>query len=249
VSLLEGRAALVTGGARGIGRAVAERFAAEGAQVLVGDLAHGGASLPFVELDVTDEASLDAAVASAVERFGRLDIVVANAGVLHLGPLAETPLDVWERVLRVNLTGVFLTCRAAARHLVAQGTGGRVIATSSLFGKRGGRGNAAYSASKFGVVGVVEAAAAELAEHGITVNAVCPGQVDTEMMGDVVARFAELRSVTPEAVRADLEDRIPVGRLASTGEVAGVYLFLASELGAYVTGQSIVVDGGQQVGP
>jgi NAD(P)-dependent dehydrogenase (short-subunit alcohol dehydrogenase family) len=249
VSLLAGKAALVTGGARGIGRAVARRFADEGADVLVGDLAAGDRDLPFVELDVSDERSIDAAVAAAVERFGQLDVFVANAGILQLGPLAETELATWERVLGVNLTGVFLTCRAAARHLVAQGTGGRVIATSSLFGRRGGRNNVSYSASKFGVVGVVETAAAELAEHGITVNAVCPGQVDTEMMGDLFTRFGELRGVTPETVREEFEGRIPIGRLASPEEVASVFVFLASDLGSYVTGQSIIVDGGQQVGP
>jgi NAD(P)-dependent dehydrogenase (short-subunit alcohol dehydrogenase family) len=249
VNLLAGKAALVTGGSRGIGLAVAERFAAEGADVLVGDLAMGRADLPFVQLDVTDERSIDAAVATAVARFGRLDVFVANAGILQLGPLAETQLDAWERVLRVNLTGVFLTCRAAARHLVAQGTGGRVIATSSLFGRRGGRNNVAYSASKFGVVGVVETAAAELAEHGITVNAVCPGQVDTEMLGDLFTRFGELRGLTADDIRAEFEGKIPIGRLASTEEVANVFVFLASELGSYVTGQSIIVDGGQQVGP
>ncbi len=249
MNLLAGKAALVTGGSRGIGLAVAERFAAEGAEVLVGDLAVGMTDLPFVQLDVTDERSIDAAVATAVERFGRLDVFVANAGILQLGPLAETQLDAWERVLRVNLTGVFLTCRAAARLLVAQGTGGRVIATSSLFGRRGGRNNVAYSASKFGVVGVVETAAAELAEHGVTVNAVCPGQVDTEMMGDLFTRFGELRGLTADDIRAEFEGKIPIGRLASTGEIANVFVFLASELGSYVTGQSIIVDGGQQVGP
>jgi NAD(P)-dependent dehydrogenase (short-subunit alcohol dehydrogenase family) len=249
VSLLAGKAALVTGGGRGIGLAVAQRFAAEGADVLVGDLEAGAGGLPFVELDVTDERSVEAAVEAAVDRIGHVDIVVANAGILHLGPLAETELDVWERVLRVNLTGVFLTCRAAARHLVVQGTGGRIIATSSLFGRRGGRNNVAYSASKFGVVGIVETAAAELAEHGITVNAVCPGQVNTDMMGGLFLRFAELRGMEPDAVRTEFEANIPIGRLGSPDEIGNVFLFLASELGSYLTGQSIIVDGGQQVGP
>jgi NAD(P)-dependent dehydrogenase (short-subunit alcohol dehydrogenase family) len=249
VSLLTGRAALITGGARGIGLAIGKRFAEEGAEVLVADLASDDCELPAIAVDVTNQQSVDAAVASAVERFGRLDIVVANAGVLYLGPLAETDLEAWQRVLDVNLTGAFLTCRAAARHLIRQGSGGRIIVTSSLFGRRGGRGNAAYSASKFGVIGLVESAAAELAELGVTVNAVCPGQVDTEMIRGVFQRFAELRAVDAETVRLELEARIPVGRLASPNEVADLVVFLASDLANYVTGQSIVIDGGWQVGP
>jgi NAD(P)-dependent dehydrogenase (short-subunit alcohol dehydrogenase family) len=252
--LLDGRVALITGAASGIGRAIAERFADVGARVAVADIdaaaadatAHavGGVSLA---VDVADEASVDAAVAACVAQLGRLDIAVANAGVLHLSRVVETDLGAWRRVLDVNLTGAFLTARAAARRLVAQGEGGRIILTSSLFGTRGGVENAAYSASKFGVVGLAECLAAELAPDGITVNAVCPGQVDTSMMQAFFHDRGALRRVDPDVVRDETVARIPAGRMASAAEVADVFVFLASPMAGYVTGQSLVVDGGMTV--
>jgi NAD(P)-dependent dehydrogenase (short-subunit alcohol dehydrogenase family) len=150
-------------------------------------------------------------------------------------------------VLEVNLTGAFLTCRELGKVLLAQGRGGRVILSSSLFGLRGGRENAAYAATKFGMIGLGQCLAAEWAPHGILVNSVCPGQVDTAMMRQLFVSRAALRGTTPEAVEAEMLAGIPLGRLADPDEIADVYVFLASDLSRYVTAQSLVADGGWQV--
>lgn len=249
--LLHGRCALVTGGARGIGLAVARGLSEHGARVVLADLdgaatEAAAAGLPGeargFALDVTSEAATE-------DLFDRLgaegwapDVVVPNAGILHLEAVDALPADRWEAVLRVNLTGAFLTARAAARRL---SEGGRIILTSSLFGLRGGAQNAAYSASKFGMVGLMQSMAADLAPRGITVNAVAPGQIETEMMDSLVEQ--RLAQGLPDP-RERLRARIPMGRLGRPDEVAGTYVWLASPLARYVTGQTICVDGGWQVG-
>lgn len=247
----------MTGGARGIGLAVAERFCEEGAGVTIGDvrleeaersadrLRSAGYEASAVRIDVTDEASVE----GAAREHGAVDILVANAGLLHLSPVLETGLEDWRRVVDVNLTGAFITCKTFARRMVERGEGGRIVVTSSLFGRRGGRENAAYSASKFGVVGLVESLAAEMAGHGVLVNAVCPGQVRTEMMSRFFEERGGIRNVASGEVEAEVLARIPLGRLGSAREIGDVFVFLASDLSRYVTGQSLVVDGGWTVGP
>lgn len=251
----------MTGGARGIGLAVAERFCEEGARVVLGDiradeteaaaeeLRTAGHSAAATALDVTDEASVEEAARACEETHGGVDVLVANAGLLYLAPVVEMDLKAWERVLAVNLTGAFLTCRAFARRMVERGEGGRIALTSSLFGRRGGRENAAYSASKFGVIGLTESLADELAPHGILVNAVCPGQVATEMMAELFEQRASIRGVEAGWVEDEMIAKIPLGRMASPREIGDIFVFLASPLSGYVTGQSIVVDGGWTVGP
>jgi len=259
--LLAGRTAVVTGAARGIGLTVAQRYAAEGATVLIADVDEAGATTAAaqvtaatgataigVRVDVTDADSVAALGARALEVTGRLDVVVANAGILHIGPALDTPLDAWRRVLEVNLTGTFLTCRELGRVLVDQGTGGRVIISSSLFGVRGGRENATYSSTKFALIGLAQCLAAEWAPHGILVNSVCPGQVDTPMMRQLFADRGRLRGTGPEEAEAQMLAKIPLGRLADPAEIADLYVFLASDLSRYVTGQALVADGGWQVG-
>ena len=254
--LLEGKVAVVTGGARGIGLAVASRYAREGAVVVIADVdgaaaADAAASLPGtghgVRVDVTDEESVAALGDTAIELGGRLDVVVANAGILVQAPALETSLEHWRRALEVNLTGAFVTCRELGRRLVEQGEGGRVVLSSSLFGLRGGRDNAAYSATKFGMIGLAQCLAAEWSGHGVLVNAVCPGQVDTPMMRQLFEDRAGLRGTTPAQEEQRMLAGIPIGRLAAAEEVADVYVFLASDLSSYVTGQAIAVDGGWQV--
>jgi NAD(P)-dependent dehydrogenase (short-subunit alcohol dehydrogenase family) len=161
----------------------------------------------------------------------------------------ELELAQFRRVLDVNLVGAFLTCRAAARQMVQSGTAGRLVVTSSLFGVRGGRGNAAYSASKFGAIGMAQCLAADLAKHNILVNAVCPGQIDTPLLRKTVAEKAALTAGSEVAgVAREMVAGIPLGRLGDPDEVSDVFVFLASRLARYVTGQSLVVDGGMTVG-
>src|ERR1700729_2133533 len=258
--LLTGRTAFVTGGARGIGRALVERFAEEGARVMVGDVAgddaralaeelrERGLEVHATTLDVTDPSSVNAAADACERAIGVANVLVANAGILLLEPVLEMQLERWQRVLDVNLTGAFLCCRTFGQRMVAAGGGGRILVTSSLFGTRGGRDNGAYSASKFGVIGLVESLAAELAPHEILVNAVCPGQVDTEMMQQLFRDLAEARQGAPTDIERELRAQIPLGRMAVPAEIADVFVFLASPLARYVTGQSIVVDGGSTAG-
>ena len=259
--LLAGRTAFVSGAAQGIGLAVTRAFLAQGACVAIADVqedavrrAAAGLAEEFGEralalaLDVTDEPATEHAADAVAERFGKVDIVVPNAGVLLLRHALDIGLDEWRRVIDVNLTGAFITATVLARRMVAHGGGGRIIFTSSLFGLRGGRENAAYSASKFAVVGLAQSMAAELAPEGILVNCVCPGQMDTAMIRQLFRERAALQGIPEEEVRAALERRIPAGRLGSLSQLAGTYLYLASPLSDYVTGQSITVDGGWQVG-
>ena len=260
-SLLAGRVALVTGAAQGIGLAVARAFVEQGARVVLADIAAESAeraaaalnaarsdAAMAVALDVNDAAATEATMERTLARFGRLDIAVANAGVLLLKHGVDMSLDEWRRVLEVNLTGAFVTATAAARCLVAQGDGGRIILTSSLFGRRGGAENAAYSASKFGMIGLAESLAAELAPQRILVNCVCPGQMDTDMIRQLFRDRALLRGVPEAELRGAMEGRVPLGHLGPLEQLAGTYVYLASDLSRYVTGQAIVVDGGWQVG-
>ena len=259
--LLAGRVAFISGAARGIGLAVARAFLAHGASVAMADVqaeevARSAAALAeewgdrtmALALDVTDEPATGHAARAAVERFGKVDVAVPNAGVLLLRHAVDIAVDDWRRVIDVNLTGAFITARVLARQMVAQGDGGRIVFTSSLFGLRGGRENAAYSASKFGMVGLAQSMAAELAPDGILVNCVCPGQMDTDMIRQLFRDRAAIQGISEAEVRSALESRIPAGRLGPLSQLAGTYVYLASSLCDYVTGQAITVDGGWQVG-
>lgn len=248
--LLHGKTALVTGAARGIGLAVATAFSRHGARVVLADLDAApteAAAAPLadargVALNVTDETATEALFDRLATEGWTPDVVVPNAGILHLEPIDSFPADRFRAVVEVNLTGAFLTARAAARRL---GKDGRIILTSSLFGLRSGAQNSAYAASKFGMVGLMQSMAADLAPRGILVNAVAPGQIVTEMMDKLVADRLAMGLPDP---RERLLSRIPLGRMGTPEELAGTYVWLASPLATYVTGQTIVVDGGWQVG-
>lgn len=258
---LVGRTALVTGAAGALGRAIAHRFAVEGARVVVSDLEPGptaalaqtisrdtGAEVHALPMDVRDPGAVEEAARRIDDEVGACDALVVNAGVLVLGPALSLAQEQWDLAMAVNLTGAFTTATVFARHLVAAERPGTITFTSSLFGVRGGAGNAAYSASKFGLLGLSQSMAADLAPVGIRVNAVCPGQIDTEMMDRLFQTRAEAASTTPEHERAQFCRRIPLGQLGRPQDVAHAFVYLSSDASAYVTGQHLVVDGGWQVG-
>lgn len=241
-----GRVALVVGGARGIGRAIAERLAAEGASVVVADASRDGADTliqllggeeraAFVTCDIATATGAEAAVAAATEGFGGLDILVQNAGIYPWTLIENTTPEEWDAVLGVNLRGCFLAARAALPAMRANG-GGRMIFTSSITGPRvTSPGHGHYAASKAGINGFIRTAALEFSGYGITVNGVEPGNILTEGM----------KAHRSPAFIAQMEAAVPLGRLGTPADVAGAVSFLASDDAAYITGTTIVVDGGQ----
>jgi meso-butanediol dehydrogenase/(S,S)-butanediol dehydrogenase/diacetyl reductase len=242
---------MITGAARGIGRAIAARLAADGLAISVADLpgaelerTAGELTALAVPLDVTDAAAVDAAVAAHVAGLGGLDVMVANAGIAITAPLLETTVADLQRMLDVNVKGVFNCYRAAARQMISQGRGGRLIGAASVASHRGGKWQSAYSASKFAVRGMSQSVAQELAEHGITVNVYSPGVVQTPMWESIDEAMTRRRGTPPGSELAGMVAGIPLGRLETPDDVAGVVSFLASPDAGYLTGQSIVVDGG-----
>ncbi len=242
---LDGKVALITGGARGQGAAEGALFAREGATVVLADVldeageaaAGAIARAEYAHLDVTSEADWDRVVADVVARHGRLDIVVNNAGILLNGKLVNQSLDGWNRIVAINQTGVFLGIRAAGRAMIEAGNGGSIINISSVAGLEGIFGTGAYSATKWAVRGMTKVAAKELGRHGIRVNSVHPGFIQTDMVAGAPA-------MTDPAKRAKAERNIPVGRLGEVDDIANMVLFLAGSASSYCTGQEFVVDGG-----
>ena len=246
---LQGRVVAITGGALGIGRATAQMFAQEGAAVALGDtqvreaegvgkeiVGLGGRAIA-VGVDVGDTAQVQGYVDRVVAEFGRLDVMFANAGIAHAAPFLEHAESDWQRVLRVNLTGVFLCGQIAARQMVRQGGGGRIIATASINGFRGVENLVGYNVAKAGVIEMIKTMAVELAPHHITVNAIAPAQIDTRLT----------RGFSDDA-KARRVARIPLGRFGEVDEVAKAALFLASDDASYVTGHTLAVDGGYLAG-
>jgi 3-oxoacyl-[acyl-carrier protein] reductase len=240
---LKGKVALVTGAGGGLGTATAKRFAAEGAAVMCTDrdgaraeatasaiTRSGGVARSF-QADVADPAQCEAQVTETVQRFGRIDIAVNNAGIALHKLALDTSLEDWERVLRINLTGSFLTAQAAARRMVKQG-GGRIIQVGSISGQRGNMGGIAYGASKAAAMHVCKVLAVELSAQGVMVNAIAPGPIETGLSKHGPTR------------RRGYLDRIPTHSYGSVAAVANAALYLASDECEWVTGHVLNVDGG-----
>ncbi len=254
MSRLAGKVAVVTGAGNGIGKAIAERFAAEGARLAIGDLEAdalertaaairaGGGEVVTTTADLTEEAGAEALVQSAIDSFGGLDILVNNLGGSRNQKIWEMSVEDWDFVMRLNLRGTFLCTRAAARYMKEQ-LSGRIICLSS--GSREGtpwtayyQGGAAYSTAKAGVHGFIRDVALELAEFNITVNAVAPGPVDTERVGPGLRKMDEMVEFSPSKMT-------PLGRLGTPEEIAAAAVFLASDEASYVSGHTLAVAGGR----
>lgn len=258
------RIALVTGGGQGLGQAICQRLAAEGCHVVVADIneqtaqetadqiaAATGRRTLAVKVDVTDEAQVQAMFERTLQEFGRLDICVANAGILIAEEITEFPAEKWRAVINVNLFGYFLTAKYAARIMKAQRSG-VIIQINSKSGKKGSYKNSAYAASKFGGIGLTQSIALELAEYGVRVNAICPGNILegtlwTKGETALLKQYARTQGLTEEQVREKYISQVPMKRPCTYEDVCNVLVFLASDQASYMTGQAINVTGGQEM--
>ncbi len=245
---LSGKVAIITGAARGIGRACAERFAREGAKVVVADIdqargqetaaaiSEGGSETLFVACDVGDSVQVSGLITASVDAFGALDVLVNSAGILHNSDFLDVTEEDFDQVLRVNLKGPLLVGQAVARQLIDQGRGGAIVNLSSVGAVLAAPFQAAYNVSKGGVAQLTRVMALSLAPHGIRVNAVGPGTIGTDMTNDLLEDVA---------LRRRILSRTPLGRVGDPAEVAAVVVFLASEEASYITGQTVYCDGGR----
>jgi 3-hydroxybutyrate dehydrogenase len=251
------KVAIVTGGASGIGREIAHAYAREGAKVCIADLnleaaqlaareidAAGGEAMA-VRMDVTEEAAVDAGVAETVRRFGRVDVLVSNAGIQHIEPVVELSLDNWRRILAIHLDGAFLTTRACMRHMEKGGRGGSVIYMGSVHSKEGSPLKAPYVAAKHALIGLAKVVAKEGAEHGIRANVICPGFVRTPLVEKQIPEQAkELGISEAEVVKSVMLKETVDGEFTTVQDVAELAVFFAAFPSNALTGQSVVVSHG-----
>ena len=254
---LNGKSCIVTGAARGIGRAIAGRLAEEGANVCIADIDEAGAQAAAKDIgqqggkalgcacDVTIRGSVTAMIQAVVEEFGQLNVIFNNAAVAEIRPFMQVREQDWERLMKVNGLGVLICMQEAARQMISQGTGGKMINTSSIAGREGYDLQPHYSASKFAVIALTQAGARAFAEHGITVNAFAPGVVHTELWKQLDKEFIDLGlSKEPGEAMAGFASRALLGRHSAPQDLVGIAAFLASNDADYITGQTIMVDGG-----
>ncbi len=262
--ILEDKIALVTGGGQGLGQALCQRLAREGCHVVVADLNEQGAlqtAASLVEqekaagrraiglkVDVTNEAQVAETVDRTVREFGRLDILVSNAGILISGGVEDFAVEKWQAVINVNLVGYFVCAKHAARVMLPRHSGA-IVQINSKSGKKGSFKNSAYAASKFGGIGLTQSLALELAEFGIRVNSICPGNLlDSPLWVDsLFKQYARNQGISEEQVRQKYIDQVPMKRGCTYEDVANVLVFLASDQASYMTGQAINVTGGQEM--
>ncbi|MEZ5811832.1 MAG: L-iditol 2-dehydrogenase [Rhizobiaceae bacterium] len=250
---LDGRAALVTGAARGIGRAFAQAYAREGAMVAIADIDIGraeaaaeaiGSGACAIRLDVTDPASIDEAVSRTEAEFGRLDVLVNNAALFDMAPIVEITRESYDRLFAVNVAGTLFMMQAAARSMIARGEGGKIINMASQAGRRGEALVAVYCATKAAVISLTQSAGLNLIKHGINVNAIAPGVVDGEHWDGVDALFARHEGLKRGEKKKQVGDAVPYGRMGTADDLAGMAVFLASAEADYIVAQTYNVDGG-----
>ena len=250
--LLDGAHALITGGGTGIGSAVAARLSGMGARVTgVGrrpeplqEVADGRDEAQAVPFDVADEAAVEEGIATATGRFGPVDVLINGAGAADSSPFARTSSDAWHAMLEVNLTGAFLVSRAVLPEMVERGWG-RIVSVASTAGLKGYAYVAAYCAAKHGVIGMTRSLALEVAQKGVTVNAICPGYTETELLSESVANIVDKTGASEDQARAQLLESNPQGRFVSPEEVAEAAAWLVGRNAGAITGQAIVVAGGE----
>ena len=250
---LKDKIAVVTGGAQGIGEAMVRAYAGEGAHVVVADMATAkaealarelGGKAMAVRLDVRDQDSVDAMVKAVVERLGGIDILVNNAAIFEMEPVLEVTEASFDKQFAINVKGLFFTLQAVARQMVAQGRGGKIINMSSQAGRRGEALVAVYCATKAAVISITQSTGLGLIKHGINVNAIAPGVVDTPMWGQVDALFAKYENRPLGEKKRLVAEAVPAGRMGRPDDYRGIAVFLASADSDYVVAQTYNVDGG-----
>lgn len=251
---LAGKTALITGAARGIGLAFAQAYLREGARVALADIditrareqaARLGDHALAVELDVTRQDSIDAAVATTVDHFGRIDILINNAAIFTAAPIADITRADYARCFDINVAGTLFTLQSVARHMIARGGGGRIINMASQAGRRGEGLVAVYCATKAAIISLTQSAGLDLIRHGINVNAIAPGVVDGEHWDGVDAFFAKYENKAPGQKKREVGAAVPFGRMGTAQDLTGMAIFLASDEAEYIVAQTYNVDGGQ----